>query len=42
MLMTPSEDECEANKTFIVQASLAIVNYDHQIIFKVQATGQSE
>ncbi len=27
-----------ANKTYIVEASLTIVNYDHQNIFTVQAT----
>jgi hypothetical protein len=31
-----------ANRTFIVQASLTIVTYDHQNIFIVQATGVPE
>jgi hypothetical protein len=37
--MTLAKAKARANKTFIVQASLAIITYDHQNIFIVEATG---
>jgi hypothetical protein len=39
--MTLAKAKARANETFIVQASLMIVTYDHQNIFIVQATGES-
>ncbi len=35
--MTLAEAKARANKTFIVQASLTIITYNHQKIFTVQA-----
>jgi hypothetical protein len=37
--MTLAQARARANKTFIVQAPIAIVAYDCQNIFTVQATG---
>jgi hypothetical protein len=36
--MTLAKAKAKTNKTFIVQASLTIVTYDHQNMFIVQAT----
>jgi len=38
--MTLAKAKAKTNVTFIVQASLTIVIYDRQIIFKAQAIGQ--
>jgi hypothetical protein len=40
--MTPAEAKARANETFIVQAPLTIVTYNHQNIFKVHATGSAK
>ncbi len=37
--MTLAKAKARAYETFIVQASLAMVTYDHQKYFIVQATG---
>jgi hypothetical protein len=37
--MTHAKATARANKTFTVQASLTLVTYDRQNIFKVRATG---
>jgi hypothetical protein len=39
--MTLAKAKAKTNETFIVQASLKIISYDHQNIFIVQATGWS-
>ncbi len=39
--MTLAKVKAKTNETFIVQASLTIVTYDHQNMFIVQATGPS-
>ncbi len=39
--MTLAKDKAKTNETFIVQASLTIVTYDHQNMFTVQAMGFS-
>jgi hypothetical protein len=38
-LTTLAKAKAKTNETFIVQASLTIVTYDHQNMFIVQATG---
>jgi len=40
--MTLAKAKARANETFIVQAALTIVIYDHQNIFMVQATVKEE
>ncbi len=37
--MTLAKAKAKTNETFMVQASLMIITYDHQNIFIVQATG---
>jgi hypothetical protein len=37
--MTLAKAKAKTNETFIVQASLTIITYDHQNMFIVQATG---
>jgi hypothetical protein len=37
--MTLAKAKAKTNETFIVQASLTIITYDHQNIFIAQATG---
>ncbi len=37
--MALAKAKTRANKTFIVQASLTIIAYDHKNIFITQATG---
>ncbi len=40
--MTLAKAKARANETFIVQAPLTIVTYDHQNIFIVHATGSAK
>jgi hypothetical protein len=39
--MTLAKAKVKTNETFIVQASLTIITYDHKNMFIVQATGVS-